>query len=157
MCFQDLTSVIIGFALGVLGGPIKDYITNKQKARQLLRIIDVELESIGARLDDTCKKLRNIKGPVSWYERGVTFTESWFWNQSGALTHVPRKTLNQLITLRTILKHLESGYREIEQDISAEGRVVPREYVLNNFEQLRQNILSNTNRARELLQQVRHN
>lgn len=154
MCFEDLIPVVVGFLLGLVGGPIKDYITDKQKARRLTRMINVELEGLSSRLEDTTKRLELAEGPASWYERSVTFTESWFWNQADVLALLSRKMLGQLVMLRSLLKQLESDYREIEQDIGADGRVFPRERVLRSFERIRGEIRSRTDKARELIHQI---
>lgn len=153
--FQQLIFLVVGFVLGLLSGLINDYIKDRRSAAKLSRILDVELEELACRLIDTAKSLQAVPGPSSWFERELTFIGSWFWAKGDALALLPRKTLSQLTILRGLLQRLEQTYREIEQDIGADGRMFPREHVLRNFDRLKNHALSRTERLQTLIQQIR--
>jgi hypothetical protein len=155
MYLEDLIPVVLGFVLGLLGGPAKDFFTDKRRARRLARMIDVELESLASRASDTARRLQLVTGAASWYERSIAFTRSWFWNQTDTLALLDKKTLTQIVVLRGILEQLEADYREIEQDVGADGRMFPREHVLGKFDQLRSDIQSRTSGAVDLISQIR--
>lgn len=140
MILHDLIPVVVGFGLGLLGGPAKDYITDKQRARRLNRMIMVELQSLSYHAEATLRRLLSAEGAASWYERGMTFTQGWFWSLGDTLALLSSNTLRQLIALRGLLQQLESDYREIEQDVGHDGRVFPREHVLRNFDRFRNDI-----------------
>lgn len=155
MPFADpLIPVVVGFLLGLLGGPIVDHFKNMQCAGRLRRMMSVELKSLDACLEDLLARLQAAAAAGLWYERSVTFTDGWFWTQPEALALLDAKVLGELVALRNLLRQLEADYRSIEQDAGADGRMFPREHILGSFDGMRQKIRGRTEEARKAVQRI---
>jgi len=154
--WEEILPLLLGFGLGIISGPIGTFIATRIRLLRMAKMLYAELQQVEEKIRRVSNVASSAESPMEFRPEMMALTNEWFWSDVAFLEVLPKDAFHKFIELRANLRGVETTITALLPGVDSKGAIIPSEYALQHFSNLKHATLDSCERSAQSLADLRN-